>query len=919
MEKKNYSKTVNLPKTQFSMKANLSVLEPKILALWNENKVYEKMLKKSANQFILHDGPPYANGVIHIGHALNKILKDIVVKYKSMRGFSTPYVPGWDCHGLPIEHQLFKTLKLDKRQIDKIELRKKAKDFAMKFVDIQRDEFKKLGVFGDWGRPYLTMAPEYESTIIHMFKQLVEKDYIYRAKKPVYWCTHCETALADAEVEYADHISPSIFVKFKVIEYTPALKAKNLPENSSIVIWTTTPWTLPANVALSFAAEENYVFIKTGDEHMVIAEKLLKSVTEKIGLTNYEVTNLVFKGKDFEYIKCKNPLIDSTSTGILADFVSLEDGSGIVHNAPGHGQEDYVVGLKYNLPILSPVDDKGAFTSEVPEFCGHRVFAANPMITKRLKEIGALLNETEITHSYPHCWRCKHAVIFRATYQWFMNVDLQGLRKKLLNSVKDVKWIPEYGIKRITGMLENRPDWCLSRQRYWGLPIPAIKCEKCEDVSLNPTVIEKFEKYTKTESSDCWFSRPIEDFLPSGYKCKCGNDKFKKESDIFDVWFESGGSHEVVLSDKSNWPADMYLEGRDQHRGWFQLSLIPSVALHGKAPFKEVLTHGFVVDAEGKKMSKSQGNVIAPQEIMKSFGAEILRLWVSSSDYSEDIRISKEIIERLVETYRKIRNTVRFIIGNLCDYDANSNKIKYEDLLELDKYMLLRLQQLNKDVTKAYDSYEFHSVVSLVNNFCVLDLSGFYLDILKDRLYTYPADSKERRSAQTVLQEILITMLKLISPILSFTAEEAWQTLRQESKNISEASASIYMETIPEPKTELMNETIEKNWKKIMEVRDKANMELESARKSALIGGSLEAKLVIETDNELLELLKKYQKDLPAILIVSQLELKPISEGLKITVSHAEGKKCPRCWNWSTETAAEDLCPRCKDTIAKLI
>ncbi|OGS24594.1 MAG: hypothetical protein A2297_02030, partial [Elusimicrobia bacterium RIFOXYB2_FULL_48_7] len=644
------------------------------------------------------------------------------------------------------------------------------------------------------------------------------------------------------------------------------------------------------------------------------------------GLKDYEITDLVFKGKDFEHIKCKNPLIDSQSVGILADFVSMEDGSGIVHNAPGHGAEDYSVCSKYNLPILSPVDDKGAFTNEVPEFAGHRVFAANPLIIKKLQELGTLLNVTEISHSYPHCWRCKHAVIFRATFQWFMNVDHEGLRQKLLASANNTKWVPSYGIKRITAMLENRPDWCLSRQRYWGVPIPAIYCEKCGNVELIPSVIKKYEEYSQKESCSCWFTRPVEDFLPSGYACKCGGTKFRKENDIFDVWFDSGVSHEAVMAKRLKWPADMYLEGSDQHRGWFQTSMIPAVALRGRAPYDTVLTHGFVVDGEGKKMSKSLGNVIAPQEIIKNFGAEILRLWVSSSDYSEDVRISKEIIERLVETYRKIRNTIRFIIGNLCDYEHGKNRIKYEDLPELEKYMLLRLQQLNRDVTKAYDAYEFHSVISLVNNFCVLDLSGFYLDILKDRLYTYPADSKERRAGQTVLHEILITLLKLLSPILTFTAEEAWQILRQESKNIKESSTSIFVETIPEPDKALMNETLEQNWKKLMEVRDKANLELEKARKpgeqAPLIGSALEAKLLIKADKDLFEFLSKYKNCLPAILIVSQLELKQSGQELKITVSHADGKKCPRCWNWSTdiaETDEEGLCPRCKKAVDALV
>ncbi|OGS22928.1 MAG: isoleucine--tRNA ligase [Elusimicrobia bacterium RIFOXYA2_FULL_39_19] len=918
-EKKNYSKTVNLPKTQFSMKANLPVMEPKIIEHWNKSKTYAKILNKSDKQFVLHDGPPYANGVIHIGHALNKILKDIVVKYKSMRGYSTPYVPGWDCHGLPIEHQLFKELKISKRQIDKVEFRKKAKEFAMKFVNIQRDEFIRLGILGQWDNPYLTMTNDYEATIIKIFGQLVEKGFIYRSKKPIYWCTTCETALADAEVEYADHVSHSVFVKFQVTD--SSLSTYHLPLATYVLIWTTTPWTLPANVAIAFNKDEKYVLVKTSRGNLIIAQKLLKTVMEKIKDTDYSVLK-EFSGKDLEQIKCKNPLLDRESTGVLADFVSMEDGTGVVHIAPGHGADDYHVGLKYKLPVISPVDDRGMFTDEVPDFKGQKVFDANPLIIEKLNSTGALVFEDKLTHSYPHCWRCKHAVIFRATYQWFMNIEHNALRKALLDTVKNVQWVPEYGIKRITAMLENRPDWCLSRQRHWGVPIPAVYCEKCGEVMLNKTIIDNFEKFTAQESADCWFIRPIEDFLPKGFTCKCGENKFKKENDIFDVWFDSGVSHEAVLTKNSNfnlhWPADIYLEGSDQHRGWFQTSLIPSVALHSRAPYNTVLTHGFVVDGDGKKMSKSQGNVVAPQEIIKNFGAEILRLWVSSSDYSEDIRISKEIIQRLVETYRKIRNTIRFTLGNLSDYDTTANKVPYEKLLEVDKWMLLRLTRLNKEVTKSYDNYEFHQVIYLVNNFCVLDLSGFYLDILKDRLYTFGANSPERRSAQTVLFEILTTLLKLVSPILSFTAEEAWQTLRQESKNINETSDSIFAEIIPEINEKYFSQQLLDDWTKLLELKEKTNLELETARKANIIGSSLDAKLIFDLNPETYTLLKKYEPGIPEVFIVSQVELKTASDTKsenKAVVTPADGTKCPRCWNFSTRPDAEGLCPKCKTAV----
>jgi isoleucyl-tRNA synthetase len=903
------------------MKANLPAREPETVAFWRDSRIYEKMLKaKGPGKFVLHDGPPYANGVIHIGHALNKILKDVVVKYKAMRNYYTPYVPGWDCHGLPIEYQLFKDLKTDKRKTDRIEFRKKAREFAMKYVEIQKSEFIRLGVLGDWDNPYLTMSPRYEATIIRTFGELAAAGYIYRAKKPIYWCTHCETALADAEVEYADSISPSIYVKFRV---TSVPRGAGIPagrgDNLFVLVWTTTPWTLPANVAVAFSPNNDYVVIEMpSGEKYILAEKLLETVAKTAGLKDFKVVHRM-RGSTLEGIECENPLFKRKSVGILAGFISMEDGTGVVHIAPGHGVEDYSVGLKYKLEIISPVNERGVFTPEAAEFAGHRVFAANPMIVKKLREKGLLLHTSDYTHSYPHCWRCKYEVIFRATDQWFLSVEHKGLRKRLIEAADGVRWIPPIGLNRITGMLESRPDWCLSRQRYWGVPIPAIYCESCNQPVINREIIVTYAKIAEEETSDAWFTRPVSDFLPKDFRCGCGGSVFRKETDILDVWFDSGVSSEAVLRGSGgaeNWPADMYLEGSDQHRGWFQTSLIPAVALRYAPPYRAVLTHGFTVDGSGKKMSKSLGNVVAPQEIMKNYGAEILRLWASSCDYSEDVRISKEIIERLAETYRKIRNTIRFLIGNLCDFDPNTMCLNKEELLPIDRWALHRLQTLIGGVTKSYDEYNFHSAVSAINNFCVRDLSGFYLDVLKDRLYTFGKDSRERRAAQTVLYETLLALLKLSAPVLSFTAEEAWRTFREENPAGRLMSDSVFLDNIPPQMAEFLDEALEGEWTRLVNLRDRVNLELENMRKSGEIGSSLEAKVILSSADPLARgLVRKYLTHLPAVFIVSQVE--EGTESIEIAVRHADGRKCARCWNWSKEVDGRELCPRCSAVLAR--
>ena len=915
---KNYSKTVNLPKTSFSMKANLSFREPEIIKFWQENNIYKKIIDSHKNntKFILHDGPPYANGNIHLGHALNKILKDIIIKYKTMTGYFSPYIPGWDCHGLPIEYQLLKALKIiDKKNINIIDFRQKARKFALKFVDIQKNEFIRLGVFGDWEKSYLTLSNEYEANIIRIFKELYLKGYIYRSKKPIYWCIHCETALADAEIEYEQHISPSIYVKFPL----------NNSKNEFVLIWTTTPWTLPANVALAFHPQQDYIYVDIGNEIIIVAFALLEKVLKETGIKKYKIIKRL-KGTEFEHKLCQNPLTNRESKCILADFINMEEGTGIVHIAPGHGQEDYQIGLKYNLEILSPVNEKGIFTEEVKDFAGYEVFTANSLIINKLKSDNFLFYESKITHSYPYCWRCKHAVIFRATEQWFLNIEHNQLKEKMLQEINNVSWIPSYGKTRITGMIESRPDWCLSRQRFWGVPIPVIYCKNCKNSIFDIRIVEKFEQICKKENSDVWFDKSVEFFLPDNFKCeKCGKNEFRKEYDILDVWFDSGISHIAVLKEipELSWPADMYCEGSDQHRGWFQTSLIPAVSLYDKPPYKTVLTHGFVVDGKGEKMSKSLGNVIAPQEIVKKYGSEILRLWVSSSDYTEDMKISQEIIERLIETYRKIRNTFRFLISNLYDFDFKF--VLYNDLYEIDKYILYKLQILIKDIKQAYNEYQFYSVINKIKNFCINDLSGFYLDIIKDRLYTFKPDSIDRRACQTVIYQLLIDLIKLVSPVLSFTGEDIWQVLKNDFGNRILLEESVFLSNFPEVKKEYTEfDKIDLWEKQIIELRDKVNIKLEEARKQHIIGSSLEAKVeIIFNDEKIYEDLKKIhnsqKENLNMVFIVSQVNLgldKTLLEE-QIKISHAEGSKCQRCWNWSLNLK-DGLCLRCQKVIKEL-
>ena len=934
---KKYSETLNLPRTDFPMKANLSQREPTIQSKWEELKIYDLLRKTSEGRpkYILHDGPPYANGNIHLGHALNKILKDIIVKYKGLKGYDAPYVPGWDCHGLPIEYQLLKKLKLNKDQIDQVKFRKQAADFANHFIGVQREEFKRLGIFGDWDNPYITMDSAYEAKIIEAFKELAKRGYIYKGLKPVHWCASCETALAEAEVEYQDHVSPSVFVKF-ILKDSDFLETLNIKQDIYVLIWTTTPWTLVANVAVAFHPDYEYALVDIGKNQLVImAKDLVERVTEKADIKEYKIVK-TFKGAKLEGIKCQHPFFEQESVGILADFVTMEEGSGIVHIAPGHGAEDYIIGLKYNLPVIVPVDDKGKFKSDVPLFAGLHVFKANIKIIETMRNNGSLLISEDLSHTYPYCWRCKNPIVFRATEQWFLGVDKNNLRKKMLGIIKDVAWIPKVGEKRISGMVEGRPDWCLSRQRYWGVPIPIFYCKKCNKALLGEDSISKVQELFLKEGSDAWFIKSAEEILGGDIKCPdCSGTEFRKETDILDVWFDSGVSHEAVLKQREElvYPADLYLEGSDQHRGWFQTSLIPGVAIDGHAPFKTVLTHGFTVDGEGKKMSKSLGNVIVPQEIIKKYGADILRLWVCSEDYTFDMRISDKIISHLIDAYRRMRNTFRYLIGNLDGFDPRKDKVKYEDLWEVDKWTLHKLQKLVEQVSKSYEEFTFHRVFRDTHNFCATDLSSFYLDILKDRLYTFGKDSVARRAAQTVLYELLETLVILLAPVISFTAEEVWQYLVKDEKE-----KTVFLAKFPEVKKKYIDEGLDKKWQKIVNIYTDVAKPLEMARRAKLIGSSLEAKVILHAKNDLYKFLKAYLGDWPMIFIASQVDViegglgdykadsskeiyykSEVTADLEIIVKSAEGKKCVRCWNWS-ETVGKDkehpeICGRCLKVI----
>ncbi|MGA1794236.1 MAG: isoleucine--tRNA ligase [bacterium] len=925
-----YKSTLNLPHTDFPMKAQLNQREKEFLALWEGMSLYDKIKQgvETSPKFILHDGPPYANGHIHMGHALNKILKDIIVKSKTMSGFQSTFVPGWDCHGLPIEHQVDKELGARKETMDITEIRRQCREYAEKFVAIQREEFKRLGVFGEWDTPYVTLDKSYEATIVHEFGQFVRAGSVYKGFKPVHWCASCGTALAEAEVEYMDHTSPSIYVGFKLIEGLP--EAAN--QDTWVIIWTTTPWTLPANLAIAVHPDLEYSLVHHGKGLFIVAGALLEDVMGRMGVSDYEVVRSI-QGRDLEGVVCRHPFIDRNSSIILAPFVTIEQGSGCVHIAPGHGQEDYEIGLAYGLDIYAPVDDRGAFTAEVKEFQGQNVFETNAPIIQLMRENGTLFHQEKTSHSYPHCWRCKSPVIFRATEQWFISMDKHGLRKRTMEEIRTVRWIPKWGEQRIAGMIENRPDWCISRQRSWGVPLVILYCASCKKPLMDPELIDRIAERVEKDGVDIWFSEPAESFLPAGARCEhCGGRKFEKEDDILDVWFESGVSHAAVLEKREDlqWPADLYLEGSDQHRGWFHSSILTAIENRGKAPYKAVLTHGFVVDGEGKKMSKSAGNVIAPQSVIDKYGAEILRLWVAAEDYRDDIRISNDILTRLAEAYRRIRNTCRFILGNLYDFDPAAHTVPYPEREELDRWILHRFQDIKKRLIQGYTTYQFHICFHTLHQFCVVDLSALYLDISKDRLYTSRKDDQGRRSAQATMYEILHEMDRLMAPILVFTADEVWKHLPE----VTETAESVHMTQFPEVHHSCQDIELSRRWDRLIEIRGEVSKRIERARAQKEIGHSLDVEVrLYTTDDDLYGFLTSYQDTLKTILIVSNImicrEDAPPSagadanseiQGLRIEIGRAPGEKCERCWQFSSSVGEDEqhptLCRRCRIVVA---
>ncbi|MFH0824010.1 MAG: isoleucine--tRNA ligase [Pseudomonadota bacterium] len=926
-----YKDTLNLPKTSFPMKANLPKREPDILNHWRSVGIYDRIRKtgKGREKYILHDGPPYANGNIHLGTALNKILKDMIVKSKFMAGYDSEYVPGWDCHGLPIEHNVDKELSARKESMSPVEVRHYCRKYAEKFIDIQREEFKRLGVFGDWDDPYLTMNYRYQATIVRELGEFFESGAVYRGKKPVYWCSSCVTALAEAEVEYQDSISPSIYVRFAAKDDFSSVIPEVVGRKVYVVIWTTTPWTIPANLAIAVHPDETYAAVEVGDAVYILAHRLVSLNMEAFGFREFKIL-ATFRGAILEGLKAVHPLYNRESLLIQAPFVTLDTGTGCVHIAPGHGQEDYEVGLKYGIEVYAPVDDNGRFTDEVEFFKGKHVFAANEDVKAKLKEYGALLAEETLEHSYPHCWRCKQPVIFRATHQWFISMEKTGLRDRALQAIDTVKWIPKWGRDRIYGMIEHRPDWCISRQRIWGVPITAMRCADCDAVVAPPALFDKVAGLFEEQGADVWFRSEVKDLAVDGMKCPaCAGSSFVKETDILDVWFDSGVSWAAVCEQRPDlvYPCQLYLEGSDQHRGWFHSALLTSVGTRGKAPYGGVLTHGFVVDGEGKKMSKSLGNVIQPQQLIEKHGADILRLWVSAEDYRDDIRISREILERLSEAYRRIRNTCRFLLGNLSDFNPKEHMVPIESMHDLDRFALDRLNWIIARVEKAYESFDFHVVFHTLYNYCSVDLSSLYLDILKDRLYCERADGTLRRSAQTTLHHILSGLVRLMAPILVFTAEEVWSQFNENK----DGEGGVHCESFPKPiESAELGEEDRKRWERILALRQVVAKALEEARAAKRIGSSLEAKVKLEVPDEIGEAVRN-TPDSEGFFIVSQLEVNttgPTPEGaedmgiseVKVAIERAEGTKCPRCWNWKTDVGSRDhhpdVCGRCADVLA---
>ena len=922
-EKVDYAKTLNLPKTSFKMKANLAQKEPLTLRDWKKAEIYEKSLKEGAPFFVLHDGPPYANGDIHIGHALNKILKDIILKYKRLRGYNAPYIPGWDTHGLPIEWKIMEELGEKAKNMTPLQIRQECKKYALKWVEKQKEGFKRLGILGNWDNPYITLRPEYEAEQLKVFKQIYENGYIYKGLKPVYWSPTTETALAEAEIEYKDVTSHSIYVKF---EGEKDLTDKLGVDEASILIWTTTPWTLPANLGVFLHPEFDYGLYKTEKGNLVVAKDLAEDVFKTLDLS-YELLK-EFKGTELEYTHYQHPFLDRKGLVMNADYVTIDAGTGAVHTAPGHGADDYNYSLKYNIGILSPVDDKGHMTKEAGKYEGMFYAKASKAIVEDLTESGYMLYHTTFVHSYPHDWRSKKPVIFRATEQWFISVDESDIRENALKALENVEFVPSWGKNRIGSMLETRPDWTISRQRVWGVPIPLFYNRATDEVIYEPEIMDRIIELVKKEGTDIWWKYEakeiIGDELLEKYNLK--DVDIRKERSIMDVWFDSGVSHRSVLVPRNlPRPADLYLEGSDQHRGWFQSSLLTSIASTKDAPYKRILTHGFTMDGQGRKMSKSLGNTILPKDITEKYGADILRLWVSSVDYREDVRISENILQQMSDAYRRIRNTARFLMGNLNNFDYANDKVDYKDMFEIDKWAMHKLEELKEKTTEYYDKYEFYSLFQEITYFCSMEMSSFYLDIVKDRLYCEGTTSIERRSAQTVLTEVLKVLVRIISPVLSFTADEIWERIPEALKEEESVHLSKWIEANPE----YLNEELAKKWDKIARLRREVNKKLEAERQTGLIGHSLDARVLLNIANDEYSFIKDYtENEVSDLFIVSQVKFvndnlaESEIEGISISVEKASGEKCERCWKYDEEVGHDhnhsDVCPRCASVLEKM-
>lgn len=917
-----YNRTLNLTKTDFPMRANLPQREPEMLKGFEESQIYDKLMEKNKGKpnYTLHDGPPYANGNIHMGTALNKVLKDIIIRHKNMSGFYAPYIPGWDTHGLPIELKALKKDGVNPATISAVELRKLCREFAESFIASMTQQFKRLGVIGDFENPYKTLRPAFEAKQIEVFGEMAKKGYIYKGLKPVYWCTECGTALAEAEIEYEDDPCYSIYVKFNVTDDKGVFSGMGIdPKDVYFVIWTTTTWTLPGNVAICLGPNYEYTLVKTGGQYLVMAKDLVGAAMKDAKIDDYETVGS-FLGSDLEYIKTAHPFLDRESLVIVGDHVTLESGTGCVHTAPGHGVEDFEVCQNYkDIPVIVPVDSEGKLTELAGEFAGLSTDDANKAIAKKLDETGHLFALVKIVHQYPHCWRCKKPILFRATEQWFCSVD--GFKDQAIEAISGVNWIPEWGEERIKGMVRDRSDWCISRQRTWGVPIPILYCKDCGKPIVNDQTIRAISDLFRAEGSDAWYTKDPSEFLPADVACECGCHSFTKETDIMDVWFDSGVSHAAVIDEREelHFPADLYLEGADQYRGWFQSSLLTSVAYKGVAPYKNVCTHGWVVDGEGKKMSKSLGNGVAPEDIIKQYGADILRLWVASSDYHADIRISPDIMKQLSEGYRKIRNTARYILSNLADFTPETDMVPVEKMPELDLWAIHALNELIAKAEAGYNSFDFHVVYHAIHNFCVVDMSNFYLDIIKDRLYCEKADSLERRSAQSAIYMILSALTRLVAPILAFTSEEIWAAMPHLA---SDDTGSVLFNDMPKPIELHTDESFLAKWDRIHQVRDEVNKALEGKRNEKVIGKSLEAKVILHCSGELAAFLEIVKDELAAAFIVSQVELSDGAgetasdmEELSITVQKADGEKCERCWAYRTTVGECEehptLCARC--------